>query len=89
MESSKTRNNQKQTNKKTEVKTMHHNERRQRTETISERNLMWNNQGLWNHYCDVERSTGKVNNTDEHIKTFKDCMLLIVTGKSYKSKAQY
>ena len=68
---------------------MHHNETRQRTETISEINLMWNNQGLWNHYYDVERSTGKVNNTDEHIKSFKDCMLLIVTWKSYKSKAQY
>ena len=66
MESSK---NKKQTNKKTRVKTMHH-EIRQRTETISEINLMWKNQGLWNHYYYVERSTGKVNNTHEHIKIF-------------------
>lgn len=40
----KTRNKQKQKN--TQVKTMHHNEIRQRTEAISEINLMWNNQGL-------------------------------------------
>ena len=49
---------------------MHHNERRQRTETISEINLMWNNQGLWNHYYYAERATGKLNNTHEHIKIF-------------------
>ena len=49
---------------------MHHNEIRQRTETISEINLMWKNQGLWNHYYYVEKSIGKVNNTHEHIKIF-------------------
>ena len=49
---------------------MHHNERRQRTETRSEINLMWTNQGLRNHYYYAERSTGKVNNTHEHIKIF-------------------
>ena len=57
-------------NKKIQVKTMHHNKIRQRTETISEINLMWNNRGLWNHYYYVEKSPGKVNNTHEHIKIF-------------------
>ena len=49
---------------------MHHNEIRQRTEAISEINLMWNNQGLWNYYYYVERCNGKVNNTHEHSKNF-------------------
>ena len=49
---------------------MHHNEIRRRTETISEINLMWNNQGLWNHCYYAERATGKVNSTHEHIKIF-------------------
>lgn len=66
---------------------MHHNEIRQRTETISEINLMWNNQGLWNHYYYVEKSPGKVNNTHEHIKIFKDCMLLTeLNGNPIKVK---
>lgn len=66
----KKRNKQTQTNKKPQVKTNHHNERRQRTETRSEINLMWTNQGLRNHYYYAERSTGKVDNTHEHIKIF-------------------
>ena len=69
---------------------MHHNEIRQRTETISEINLMWNNQGLWNHYYYVEKSPGKVNDTHEHTKIFQRLHAINrVKWKSYKSKAQY
>lgn len=46
MESSKNKKQTKTNKEKTQLKTMHHNEIRQRTETISEINLMWKNQGL-------------------------------------------